>query len=520
MRRGADKIRGAVILFLIALSITTVAATSIKTTDFLGNLKSDYSPEEIVYIRGYDFEANALIFLDMRRPDGIVQKLFSFSDAGGNFLAIYDLDGIRGDYLIVANDGVNILSAYFSDSAIWTTKNDCGNEAQDTNHYSIGDEVYINGDGFAAGTYDWSITGKPGGASCDPGTIVASGNLSVNASGSFCINAYNVTSGDCGEYQVKFGVKGDNYRVTGNICTSNADCGSDSSILVCAGNTVINTTTIPECINANCTLTTINQTIKACDFFSSNLQCIGDNLVNITTIGDCAEGDCFNITNQSLIRTCTNGSSQLVCIGLDVYNQSLEGGCANGQCLNGTSNIFVKSCANGSSQLVCIGLDVYNQSTGGGCLNGECLNVSNSSFVENCGNTSSEIKCIGNDSVNATTIPKCLNGNCSEDEIVTVLEHCLFGCLNGNCLCEDTDNDGVCNTDDNCTGTKPNEIVDEEGCSNPQFCVKQGECGEPCDLADWKGNEQNVTRPHDCMTILVHREGTLMPYCAGMTCAD
>ena len=97
--------------------------------------------------------------------------------------------------------------------AIWTTDSSCGVEAQDVNHFQIGDVVYINGSGFNPGVYAWSIKGQPGQASADPDTIVAAGLVVVDQSGSFCINAYTVKSDDAGEYHVKVGTKGDNYRV-------------------------------------------------------------------------------------------------------------------------------------------------------------------------------------------------------------------------------------------------------------------------------------------------------------------
>jgi hypothetical protein len=82
------------------------------------------------------------------------------------------------------------------------------------NRYTIGDVVYINGKNFDADTsYEWTIEGKPGGASCDPGLVVASGTKITGPTGAFCFNAYTVQVGDCGEYQVKFDVKGDNYKV-------------------------------------------------------------------------------------------------------------------------------------------------------------------------------------------------------------------------------------------------------------------------------------------------------------------
>ena len=69
--------------------------------------------------------------------------------------------------------------------AIWTTTGSCG-DPQNINHYSTGDDVYINGDNFEPGQYDWTITGQPGGASNHPGMVVASGsNYEIGASGAF-----------------------------------------------------------------------------------------------------------------------------------------------------------------------------------------------------------------------------------------------------------------------------------------------------------------------------------------------
>jgi hypothetical protein len=97
--------------------------------------------------------------------------------------------------------------------SIWTTNGDCGNETQDVNHYSAGDVVYINGDNFCELTYNWTITGNPGGSSGDPGIVVASGSKAVDSSGAFCVEAYTVASDDWGEYKADFGGKNDNYRV-------------------------------------------------------------------------------------------------------------------------------------------------------------------------------------------------------------------------------------------------------------------------------------------------------------------
>ena len=98
--------------------------------------------------------------------------------------------------------------------SICTTRDDCGNEQQDVNQYAIGEKVYINGKNFCQGNYNWSITGQPGGASEDPGIVVASGNKVVNtAGGSFCLEAYTILADDGGVYKIDFNGKNDNYRV-------------------------------------------------------------------------------------------------------------------------------------------------------------------------------------------------------------------------------------------------------------------------------------------------------------------
>lgn len=97
--------------------------------------------------------------------------------------------------------------------SIWTTRNDCGTEQQDVNQYNIGEKVYIDGKNFCSSSYNWTITGQPGGASQDPGIIVASGSKAVDSSGSFCFEAYTIQSDDGGVYSVDFGKKNDNYHV-------------------------------------------------------------------------------------------------------------------------------------------------------------------------------------------------------------------------------------------------------------------------------------------------------------------
>lgn len=97
--------------------------------------------------------------------------------------------------------------------AIWTTLNECGDAQQDTNHFNVGETVYINASGFDSGNFSWQIKGQPGGGSGDPNIIVASGTVTIEESGAVCFAAYTIAADDWGEYQVTLGNKGDNYRV-------------------------------------------------------------------------------------------------------------------------------------------------------------------------------------------------------------------------------------------------------------------------------------------------------------------
>ena len=106
------------------------------------------------------------------------------------------------------------LGNVFADpGSIWTTTSSCGADPQDENHYVVGSSVHINGDGFNPGVYSWDITGQPG--SSDPGIVVASGSVTVDASGTFCFDAYIIQPGDDGEYKADVNHKFDNYNVEG-----------------------------------------------------------------------------------------------------------------------------------------------------------------------------------------------------------------------------------------------------------------------------------------------------------------
>jgi hypothetical protein len=120
--------------------------------------------------------------------------------------------------LALALLGPSAGGAAAATGAIWTTSITCTTPAlQDQNHYAIGEHVHIRGKDFDAGQQlHYTVTGNPGNSSADPGIVVAEGDITANASGEFCVDAYTVAADDDGEYTVDVPpAKNDNYRVNG-----------------------------------------------------------------------------------------------------------------------------------------------------------------------------------------------------------------------------------------------------------------------------------------------------------------
>ena len=118
-----------------------------------------------------------------------------------------------------------------NNGSIWTTSGNCASpNPVDQNHYSTGDAIVIRGSGFdanQAGAYE--IKGQPGNASSDPGQTVASGNVTADGDGNFCVEAYTVLPGDEGEYTVDALGKNDNYQVD-EVVASNPPSASPSAV--------------------------------------------------------------------------------------------------------------------------------------------------------------------------------------------------------------------------------------------------------------------------------------------------
>ncbi len=134
----------------------------------------------------------------LSRTTRFVNKLLYLGSAA-MMLAAIALSAITGSVAATGNSG-----------AIWTTDGACGTSSQDVNHFLVGDHVYINFSGFAAGTYAWQIQQVSG----NPKPVIASGIFTVGATGAGCFPAHTIQSDESGrEYSVAFGTKNDNYQV-------------------------------------------------------------------------------------------------------------------------------------------------------------------------------------------------------------------------------------------------------------------------------------------------------------------
>ena len=103
--------------------------TSIWTTDEFGNPVNDFTPGSLVYIQGSGFSSDVDVELNITRPDGWLEEapdsvpidrfpsdVLPHTDTNGDFSDyIYDLDGIVGQYLIQATDGVHTATFTFTD---------------------------------------------------------------------------------------------------------------------------------------------------------------------------------------------------------------------------------------------------------------------------------------------------------------------------------------------------------------------------------------------------------------------
>lgn len=164
---------------------------------------------------------------NLSRTTRFVNKLLYLGSAA-MMLAAIALSAITGSAAATGNSG-----------AIWTTDGSCGIASQNINHFYVGEHVYINFSGFAAGTYAWQIQQISG----NPKPIVASGTYVVGASGAGFFDAYIVQSSEVGnEYTVDLGNKNDNYQVrasTSATATGTPVATSTNTLVPTATNTIV-----------------------------------------------------------------------------------------------------------------------------------------------------------------------------------------------------------------------------------------------------------------------------------------
>jgi hypothetical protein len=132
------KIIASILFLIVALCVMAIYSRAdpiltLTTTesDYM-TPKTDYSPEETVYIVGTGFDASTGIFVSVQRPDGtvttsadlitgaykvtITSSETGMTDASGSFTATYQLDGVLGTYTMTATDGTNTIEKTFTDS--------------------------------------------------------------------------------------------------------------------------------------------------------------------------------------------------------------------------------------------------------------------------------------------------------------------------------------------------------------------------------------------------------------------
>jgi len=142
----------------------------IWTTDINEYLIDDFKPGENVFIHGSNFLPNTYVEINLTRPDGeieiapygrFVSDFLPFTNLNGDFsFYLYDLNGIEGEYLILANDGINFANLIFYDSSIWTTDG----FAQQKNSFMSGDAVGLDGEGLSSDAHIYyEIKNEPSG---------------------------------------------------------------------------------------------------------------------------------------------------------------------------------------------------------------------------------------------------------------------------------------------------------------------------------------------------------------------
>ena len=510
-----------IITLMLLLQAAIAHAASIWTTDIDGNLKIDFSPEEIVYVHGSGFANIAFITVDITRPDSVIDHGVTITDSSGNFVYEYLLDGIDGTYLVHANDGINSAEANFTDAAsffinilfptnnsspsnpvrvrgIWNVTNTPPGQLRQYNVQiqwgdgNITNKVNINRTEIGSnpnhkffGTYDTEIisgcNSSDGADNCTMGnfnhnytsciniTIIAKlyhaqppGNEAGDGSASVKIlnPACQQVSSVCGNRIIEQGEQCDKGSQNGVTCTPpyNGNC------TYCSATCQNVTLTDGVCGDNN-----VDIGFEQCELPNTN----NSNYCNQTT------EKCSG--KKTAIRDAFGNCNSICGCVEDSFSpyQCIVGKCG-AECVNGQNES--QQC--GVSDVGECKFGVQNRTCNGGCSWGE--------FGE----------CVG--AVNPTR------------EICDGKDNDCDGLTDEGF---DEDKDGVADCFDKCPDSKPGEEVDQNGCDPFQFC-EPFYCGNGCFYADFKGDEPRLKYPKDCTVVLIHKEGINYPKCVPLLCEE
>jgi cysteine-rich repeat protein len=226
------------------------------TTDYLGNDKTDFEPGDIVYIYGTGFNPVSQIDISVIRPDTVTESCNAFScyprflnglqnsDAEGDFVYHYDLNGIVGEYNVNVTDGTNSAQTTFTDARTITGATlDGGSSVTVARGASITAAVTVQ----VTSPSEWKSTRyRIGGGSW------VCVDTPDHPYGSTYTESFSITApSDLGTYNVDFeayfsdscGTAGSNtYTLTDGItvactvsdeCDADSDCGTGNTCLNC-----------------------------------------------------------------------------------------------------------------------------------------------------------------------------------------------------------------------------------------------------------------------------------------------
>ncbi len=104
--------------------------------------------------------------------------------------------------ILLLSFNIQLIKAQSNAGEILIIRNNCLNINQATHQFVPGEWIYIKGNSFEKGTYNWYILKDYDGAIVQTKSIIASGILDVNDTGAFSFAAYQATENDIGNYHV------------------------------------------------------------------------------------------------------------------------------------------------------------------------------------------------------------------------------------------------------------------------------------------------------------------------------